>query len=48
METAKWLTIPELIDQSANENGNLEALVDGDVQWSFDELRNQIYVTQVT
>ena len=43
METAKWSTIPELIDQSAHENGNLEALVDGDVQWSFNELKNQIY-----
>ena len=37
------MTIPELIDQSAHENGNLEALVDGDVQWSFNELKNQIY-----
>ena len=46
METAKWSTIPELIDQSAHENGNLAALVDGDVQWSFNELKNQNYISQ--
>ena len=40
--TAPWSTIPELIDDAAERFGGNEAMVDGDVRWTFDELFAQI------
>ena len=43
MNEPNWRTIPELIDASAQTYGPLQALVDGEVNWSFLELREAIY-----
>ncbi len=39
---APWSTICELVDDAARRFGDREALVDGDVRWSFSELRDRI------
>ncbi|MBT95276.1 MAG: fatty acid--CoA ligase [Acidimicrobiaceae bacterium] len=43
MESIPWRTIPELIEQSAEKYGDQQALVDGALEWSFEELKNEIY-----
>jgi acyl-CoA synthetase (AMP-forming)/AMP-acid ligase II len=43
MESIPWRTIPELIKQSAEKYGDQQALVDGTLEWSFEELKNEIY-----
>ena len=43
MEEAPWRTIPELINYAAKEYGFNQALVDGEFQWSFVELKTEIY-----
>ena len=40
--TAPWDTIPQLIDDAAERFGEREAMVDGDVRWTFDEFRTRI------
>ena len=40
--TAPWATIPELIDDAAGRFRDNEAMVDGDVRWTFAEFRVQI------
>ncbi|WP_419919936.1 FadD3 family acyl-CoA ligase [Candidatus Poriferisocius sp.] len=42
MTTAPWRTICELLDDAARRFPDLEALVDGDVRWTFSELREQV------
>ena len=42
MSDAPWTTICELVDDAARRFPDLEALVDGDVRWTFPELRDQI------
>lgn len=39
---APWTTIPALIDDSAIRFGEVEAIVDGDISWTFSELRSEI------
>jgi len=43
MEEALWRTIPELIEYSATTYGSDQALIDGDFQLSFIELKEEIY-----
>ena len=43
MDAANWRTIPELIDASSTTYGDQQALVDGEVDWSFTELRQAIH-----
>ena len=43
MDEANWRTIPELIDASCTTYGDQQALVDGEVDWSFTELRQAIH-----
>ncbi len=42
MSDAPWTTICELVDDAARRFPDLEALVDGDVRWTFPELRDRI------
>jgi acyl-CoA synthetase (AMP-forming)/AMP-acid ligase II len=42
MSDAPWTTICELVDDAARRFRDLEALVDGDVRWTFPELRDRI------
>ena len=42
MSDAPWTTICELVDAAARRFPDLEALVDGDVRWTFSELRDRI------
>lgn len=42
MSDAPWTTICELVDDAAQRFPDLEALVDGDVRWTFPELRDRI------
>ncbi len=42
MSEAPWTTICELVDDAARRFPDLEALVDGDVRWTFPELRDRI------
>lgn len=42
MSDAPWTTICELVDDAARRFPDLEALVDGDVRWTFSELRDRI------
>ena len=42
MSDASWSTICELVDDAARRFPDLEALVDGDVRWTFPELRDRI------
>ena len=42
MPDASWRTICELVDDAAQRFPDLEALVDGDVRWTFPELRDRI------
>lgn len=42
MPEASWSTICELVDDAAQRFPDLEALVDGDVRWTFPELRDRI------
>ncbi len=43
MSEVRWSTIPQLVDDAAERFGDLEALVDGDVRWTFAELRDQVH-----
>ena len=43
MADSVWQTIPELIDDAAVRFGDREAMVDGDVRWTFTEFRTQIH-----
>ena len=43
MSEAPWQTIPELVDDAAARFGDAQALVDGDVDWTWVELRDQIH-----
>ncbi len=43
MADAPWTTIPALIDDAAERFGEIEAMVDGDVRWTFPELRAEIH-----
>lgn len=43
MSTAPWATIPELIDDAAARFADREAMVDGDVRWTFGEFRDEIH-----
>ena len=43
MEEAPWRTIPELIEYSATAYGSDQALVDGEFQLSFIELKDEIF-----
>ena len=43
MEEAPWHTIPELIEYSATAYGSDQALVDGELQLSFIELKDEIF-----
>jgi len=38
-----WSTIPQLIDNAAIRFGEVEAMVDGSVRWTFAEFRDQIH-----
>ena len=40
--TTPWTTIPELIDDAATRFGDVEAIADGDVTWTFAEFRHEI------
>ena len=42
MSEGSWATICELVDDAARRFPDLEALVDGDVRWTFPELRDRI------
>ena len=42
MSEGLWTTICELVDDAARRFPDLEALVDGDVRWTFPELRDRI------
>ena len=42
MADRPWSTICELVDDAARRFPDLEALVDGDVRWTFPELRDRI------
>ncbi|WP_420436854.1 FadD3 family acyl-CoA ligase [Candidatus Poriferisocius sp.] len=42
MSEGSWNTICELVDDAARRFPDLEALVDGDVRWTFPELRDRI------
>ncbi len=42
MSNTPWNTICELVDDAARRFPDLEALVDGDVRWTFPELRDRI------
>ena len=42
MSDAPWSTICELVDDAAHRFPDLEALVDGNVRWTFPELRDHI------
>ena len=42
MSDAPWTTICELVDDAARRFPDQEALVDGDVRWTFSELRDHI------
>ncbi len=42
MSDAPWTTICELVDDAARRFPDLEALVDGEVRWTFPELRDRI------
>jgi len=43
MNAANWRTIPELIDDSSKNFGDHQALVDGEIDWSFNDLRAAIH-----
>ncbi|GJM37788.1 MAG: acyl-CoA synthetase [Acidimicrobiales bacterium] len=43
MSSAPWATIPELIDDAATRFAGNEAMVDGDVRWTFAEFRDEIH-----
>lgn len=43
MSTAQWQTIPELVDDAAARFGDAEALVEGDISWSFTDFRDQVH-----
>ena len=43
MDDTVWQTIPELIDDAAVRFGDREAMVDGDIRWTFSEFRTQIH-----
>ena len=43
MGEAEIRTIPNLIDQAASKYGSDQALVDGDIDWSFEDLRQQVH-----
>ena len=38
-----WSTIPDLVDDAALRFGDREAIVDGDLRWTFAEYRDQIH-----
>ena len=40
---APWSTIPDLVDDAALRFGDREAIVDGDLRWTFAEYRDQIH-----
>ena len=42
MSDPTWETIPELIDDAVSRFGDREAMVDGEIRWSFAELGQQI------
>ncbi len=42
MSDAPWTTICELVDDAAQRFPDLEALVDGEVRWTFPELRDRV------
>ena len=42
MADTMWSTIPQLIDSAAERFPDLEAVVDGDVRWTFPEFRDHI------
>ncbi len=42
MSEGSWATICELVDDAARRFPDLEALVDGDVRWTFPEMRDRI------
>ena len=42
MSEAPWTTICELVDDAAQRFPDLEALVDGEVRWTFPELRDRV------
>ena len=44
MTDATWVTIPELIDDAASRFPEVEAMVDGDVRWTFPELRDEVNI----
>ncbi len=41
--TAPWQTIPQLIDDAAERFPTIEAMVDGDVRWTFPEFADQVH-----
>ncbi len=43
MSDAPWKTIPELVDDAARRFPEVEAMVDGDVRWTFPELADHIH-----
>ena len=43
MDEANWRTIPELIDASCETYGDQQALVDGEIDWSFIKLKQAIH-----
>jgi acyl-CoA synthetase (AMP-forming)/AMP-acid ligase II len=43
MSTAPWATIPALVDDAAARFPDNEAMVDGDVRWTFVEFRDEIH-----
>ena len=42
MADAPWTTIPALVDDAAERFGDIEAMVDGDIRWTFPELRDEV------
>ena len=42
MSDTPWNTICELVDDAARRFPDMEALVDGDVRWTFPELRDRV------
>ncbi len=43
MADTSWSTIPQLLDDAASRFADVEAMVDGDIRWSFDELRDNVH-----
>ncbi|MDH3707186.1 MAG: AMP-binding protein, partial [Acidimicrobiia bacterium] len=43
MAETPWHTIPQLVDEAGERFADLEAMVDGDVRWTFAELAQQVH-----